>query len=513
MKKSSLLPVLLITCLILTLFPVTLVAETTHSTLTGTISLPGNDTAPAGGVKITLNVSTDNLTPANKNDDKTLVQEIIIPQGHHSISYSVMVPKSTNRSARYSVGYTTESAYAPFGWYATGGTTAIKQDSTTIDLNGGNISGINITILDGKTISGRIVAGNQTTAPLNDMKYTITAIQEGGNASSADDDIVVTKTITMPKNSKEAAFSLIVPLNSTNNGYKVYYKYEDGKYVETGYYYSSGTSRSADTFTKIDVNNTISDISLVTLPFTNITGRVYLPDNTLAPDNGTEVKVTAENLGNAGPADDIRFEKTVVIPKNANYADYSLTIPVKPTGYTVSYTVKGNAGYINTGYYSPSGTKTLKNEAALIATGNSTISGINLTIQKKVQPTPKPTATPTPTPKPGTKPDPKYDLNGDGSVNFKDLVELAKVIAEECKKPGNNQKDWKLSDKEIKDLRDAFKAFDNNRYGLKIFNNVNQWFKNWWDFDWDDDDKNGFWWNWSLDKNNKNNNNGKGKDK
>ncbi len=518
MKKSSFLSVLLITCLLMTLFPTTLVAETTHSTLTGTISLPGNDTAPSGGVKVTLNVGTDNLTPTNKNDDKSLAQEMIIPQGQHSISYSVMVPKSTNRNAQYSVAYTTESSYAPFGWYTTGGTTAIKQDRSTVDLNGGDVNGINITMLEGKVIPVKIIAGNQTTAPLNDMKYTVTAIQEGSNASSSDDDIVISKIITMPKNSKEAGFSLIVPLNAANNGYKVYYNYQDGNYNETGYYHSTGTSRSADTFTRIDVSNTVSEINLTTLPFTNFTGRVYLPDGALAPENGTEVKVTAENLGGDGAADDIRFEKTVVIPKNANCIEYNLTIPVKQTGYTVSYTVKGNTGYIATGYFSASGTQTSKSNAALIGTGDSSISGIDLTIQKKPQPTPTPTATPTPTPAPDQKPDPKYDLNGDGSVNIKDLVELARVIAAEYKKPGNTQKDCKLNDKEIKDLRDAFKVFDNNRYGLKIFNGINQWFKNW-DFGWlnnDDDDKNGFWWNWNCgdcknNNNDKNKGNGKGK--
>ena len=66
-----------------------------------------------------------------------------------------MVPKSTNKAARFSVSYTVENGYAPFGYYSSKGTTAIKAEQTLIELNSGDKSGINIELLPGKQYPGK----------------------------------------------------------------------------------------------------------------------------------------------------------------------------------------------------------------------------------------------------------------------------------------------------------------------------------------------------------------------
>ncbi len=487
MKKSKILSVFLVACLLVSLLPAAAFAVSANSTLSGTIYLPGQNTAPSGGVNVTLCISTDNLTPSNKNDDVLVKQVLKIEEGQKSISYSIMVPKSGNSNAKYSVSYTVGNGYAPFGYYSENGTTAIKSELTPVNLNAGDTGNVNITILPGKTISGKILLGNQTTAPSNDMKYTITAVQEGNNSSTRDDDIIITKDVTVPKNKKEMAYSLTVPLNTVGKGYKLYYRYTDGSYSEAGYYNTNRTSYSAGTYTLIDVaNNPV--INLTTLPFTNISGRVYLPEGVTAPANGIQVTVIALNRGTLSAAsDDFYIEKSVTIPKDANYVNYSLTVPVKNVGYAVSYSVASAAGYVTEGYYSESGTKTDYNEASLVETGNAAVTGINLVIQK--------TSTVTPTPTPIPAPLEKYDLNGDGIVDMLDMAELARIIIDQYDKDGYNipyglSKKYEYNEGELKRIRGVFKLFDNNRNGLKMFNSVNQWFRFFNGEDDDDDGKN-----------------------
>lgn len=94
------------------------------------------------------------------------------------------------------------------------------------------------------------------------------------------------------------------PLNKVGSGYKLYYKYKDGTYEETGYYYKNGTSRNEGKVTLVDVGNTVTEINLTTLLFTNINGKVYLPDDDEASDDGIEVTVTAYNNGSLTSSSD-----------------------------------------------------------------------------------------------------------------------------------------------------------------------------------------------------------------
>ena len=291
MKRLRILSMLIVICLAAGFIPIASVAETSHSMLSGVLSLPDGDKAPSGGVKITLNVYTDNATASNKNDDVAFTRTLTIPKGEKSLNYSLMVPKSTNKAARFSISYTVENGYAPFGYYSSKGTTAIKAEQTLIKLNDGDKSGINIELLPGKTISGKIIMGNKKTAPSEDMLFTVTAVQEGANTKSTDDDIIISKEVKINKGKKEADYVLTVPLNKAGSGYKVYYTYKDGTYTETGYYHKNGTTRNTGRVTLIDVGNTVTGINLTTLPFTNISGKVILPDNDKARKTGLTLRL------------------------------------------------------------------------------------------------------------------------------------------------------------------------------------------------------------------------------
>ncbi|ANX01212.1 S-layer protein [Thermoclostridium stercorarium subsp. leptospartum DSM 9219] len=484
---------LLIACLLMPLFQVRSVAASSHSAVSGVISLPGNDTAPSGGVKVKLTIGTDNNTPENKNDDKLVTTEIIIPKGQKSIAYSVQVPKSQNAKAKYYVYYTVEKGYAPFGWYSKEKTTAIKENRTLIDVNGGDVSGVNIELLPGRTISGKIIHGNPSTKPMNDLKFVVTAVQEGPKANSTDDDIIISKEIILKANSSNAPYELVVPINDVNKGYKVYYTYENQGYKETGYFHKNGTSRNGEKVTLIDVANTAENIDLTTLPFTNITGRVYLPNNEKAPKNGIEITITAYNNNvKSSASDDFSFSKTVTIPANSNSADYALTVPVTSTSYIVSYKiVTKNTEYINEGYYNKNGTERDIKNATPVKTGNTNINAVDLELIGK-----KAGQKPTPVPKSGVDIPKKYDLNEDGYVNIFDLIELAKVIAERYEKEGFNInpdefKNRKLDMKDLETLWKVFNPFTANHFKIRWFNN-----HNWFDFDFDDFDCEKFMKEW-----------------
>lgn len=502
MNKSRLLSALIIVCLLVTLLPTAVVAQTVYSTVTGTVSLPGNEAAPSGGVKVSLLVGTDNLTPANKKDDVEVTYEITIPQGQNSHSFSMMIPKSTNASAKYTVFYTVGNGYAPFGWYSETGTVAIKDRRTQINVNAGNVNSLNLQILPGKIISGKIILGNTKTTLPKEMKYTLTAIQRGSNNSSYEDDIIITKEVTVPAGHSEAAYQLIVPLNTSGSGYIVYYSYQNDGYKETGYYHTSGTTRTDNTVTLIDVSNTVSGINLTTVPFTVISGRLYLPEGSVAPNNGIEAIITALNKGaSTANTDDFSFMKNVIIAKDTNYVDYKLAVPVVVPDYTVSYTVSKNSGYISEGFYNTENTVSQANRATLLDISDNPVSDVNLRILKKATPAPTVTPSPYPTPIPGS--DDKFDVNDDGYVNVFDLLDLARVIVSKYEKEGFD-KDLKQYEKremtkeDMKVFWDVFKPFTNNKYKTKWFNNVKQWFNSNWNFnsdDWKDFDWGSFNWN------------------
>ena len=508
MNKSRLLSALIIVCLLVTLFPAMSVAQTSYSSVTGTISLPGKEKAPAGGVKVSLLVGTNNNTPDNKNDDVEVTYDITIPQGQNSHSFSMMVPKSSNSAAKYTVFYTVGNGYAPFGWYSDKGAVAIKENRTQINVNAGNVSNVNIELLPGRIISGKIILGNTKTTLPKEMKYTLTAIQKGSNNNSADDDIIITKEITIPANHAEAAYQLIVPLNTSGSGYMVYYNYQNDGYKEAGYYHTGGTARSEKTVTLIDVSNTVSNINLTTMPFTVISGRLNLPDGSTAPKNGIEAIITAQNKGaSATNADDFSFMEIINIAKDANYADYKIAVPVVEPDYTVSYTVSKNTGYISEGFYSTSGTVAQANKAALLDIGNNPVKNINMQVLNKAAPSP--TATPSPKPKPVPGSDDKYDLNDDGYVNVFDLLDLARVIVRKYDKEGFD-KDLKQYDKremtaeDMKVFWDVFKPFTNNKYKTKWFKNVKNWLNFSWNFNsdaWKNFDWENFNWKSSNWKN------------
>lgn len=495
------------------MLPLAVVAETTHSTLSGKVYLPNNEVAPSGGVAIKLNVSTDNGSVWNRNDDISVTKLLSIPRGENTLAYSIMIPKSTNKKAQYVISYTVGDGYAPFGYYSDKGTIAVKADETLVDLNAGNQSGVDIEILPGRKISGDIILGNRGTVPLKDMSFTMIAIQEGSKSNTTDDDIIITKEVEIEKGDEKESYSLIVPLNTIGNGYKVYYKYKDGTYLENGYYNVDGTSRDEEQVTLVDVSNDVSGIDLITLPFTNICGKVSLPEEEEATEDGIEVNITALYIGSlSSKNDDFYIRQMITIPEDNHSTNYSLTVPIKNEGYILSYSTKVNTGYDTTGYYCTDGTKTSKSSASIVETDEDTVTDIDLTILGSSNPSP----TPTPIP----EDDEKYDLNGDGSIDVFDLLELAKVIVKQYdrdeywKNIRNNNQWGHMDEEDLEVFGDVFKPFVNNRYKMKWFNSQNQWFNNWNRdcddlYDWKDS---GDWKNWfqkwyqGNEKENKNNN-------
>jgi len=176
----------------------------------------------------------------------------------------------------------------------------------------------------------------------------------------------------------------------------------------------------------------VTGINLITLPFTNISGKVILPGKDKAPKDGIEVEVKAYNNGSlTSSSDDFYISRKVKIAKDASSKSYTMTVPVKD-GYTISYEVNKNTGYITTGYYSKNGTQSSRNRAAVVDAEKDAVSGIDLTLLQTAKPTPTPKPKPEPKPKP--KPDDKYDINGDGSIDIYDLLELARAIVREYDK-------------------------------------------------------------------------------
>jgi len=96
---------------------------------------------------------------------------------------------------------------------------------------------VNFELVRPRTIKGT-VGLPEGAAASRDITVTVIA----SNSIDSADTVVY-----IPKGSKEAAYTLLVPPNDSNDEYKVRYEnWHDNSFADIGYYGSSETVRSAD---------------------------------------------------------------------------------------------------------------------------------------------------------------------------------------------------------------------------------------------------------------------------
>lgn len=291
-----------------------------NRTIKGIVSLPAGKTAPAGGIWVDITAESDSL-------DYSPQSSVIIGQGNSLVAYEISVPALDN----YHIKYTLKSAsgFVTSGYYAQGGTKGRRDLSTTVNAASGNVEGINLNLIPGKAVKGRVYLPEGHTVRRDDFWMWVSASNENYESSVY---------VTIPRDNSWANYTVYVPEGSD---YIVSYSLLPlfGEYAEKGYHNSSTTTPNISCATKLNVVRDIININLTLLPANRtISGTISLPDGTAS------VPYSISVLSNS-----------------------------RGSGYKLEYTVKsGNTVglYNDSGYFSQFGTSSDPADAAFIDVSN-----------------------------------------------------------------------------------------------------------------------------------------------
>lgn len=345
--------------------------EDKKRTISGIISLPDGDVAPAGGIKLRVNALNDNWVPDTPIGNSLFDIDLTIPEGQRSINYSLTVPADTE-SKSYIIWYSIENSlkYVQRGYYSTEGTVLNQSLASPVDASNGDIGGIDLKILPANTISGTVSLPEGDTAPVGGIKVSIAALNYDDLLKS--DIVNATYTsVTIAEGENSVNYSLAVPVDSITNKYIIEYSvYSEPYKIERVYYSIDGITPLFVLATPVDISNgDVEGINVKLLPTNIISGTISLPDGDTAPAGGIGVSIYAGN-----------YSTQVTIPEGENSVGYSLPVVTDDTGsgYTVYYYISPEYGYVQIGYYSTEGTVLNSADGTVVDVSSGTVDGINL---------------------------------------------------------------------------------------------------------------------------------------
>jgi hypothetical protein len=354
-----------------------------NETISGTISLPEEMDAPAGGMNIVLYAY---------NQIFQSTSHVTIEEGEHEADYSIAVvynssfmPFSTMAESESENQYnlndrnTTNHEMRPmgsesnaqgyqlyyqiFGSYSSDLITS-GQYHGTIDLSEGSLSDINLQLERGQLISGTIkLPANQFAD--NDLYINVEAMVNSEDYSGYYIDPVLVLA-----GQNEASFSMVVP--GQTSYLLQYYIYEqasheeqvNGHLLRRGYYTASGASINEAEAKQIAVADAaISDIDFLMASGNQIWGTISLTDvQQFSQDIAVYVEAYASAYG--------YISEQYVIPEGSQSVDFALVVPASQLSLSVyadndykgdfpidvstgDYEFNREFSYWDTGEYSP----------------------------------------------------------------------------------------------------------------------------------------------------------------
>jgi len=334
--------------------------------ISGTINLPEGTVAPTGGVEVKVNA---------KSSRDSIIKSYTISEKNNGVDYKLFVPAGYS----YKIGYTISNTNYLSGYYNLGGTVLNESDAGTISVEESDYYGINMSIIEKKIISGKISLpdGIVPSGPVSARIYA------GRNDSV---------TVDIPKDTREASFSIKLAPNKPLSGYIVYYTLTTSseEFVAKGYYgLNGGLNGGIDNTVPLEKDADLVDVSsenkdninLVVLKRRIISGNIKTPGSLKAPKGGISVDVTVEGAN---------ITKNFIIPEGQSSVPYKVYVDpnLNTSGYKIKYTVKtANTGYTTNAYFNYNKPVQNANEASLVDVstgdkvvdlvliGNSAISG------------------------------------------------------------------------------------------------------------------------------------------
>lgn len=231
---------------------------------------------------------------------------VTIPAGEKSTSYTLTVPVHEHIYA-YQVRYMIHpsdyagTSFIREGSYSLGGTSTIR--STPIDVKNHEVTGIDLTVLTGNTISGTITLPQAAPSGGLDMHFYADGSKGRGwaNVQILEGQISIPYSLTVPPGEN---YSVSYYLNTNNSTYR-YLPYGSTQLVST-------------------LQGNVTGINFTLTEGYAIKGTVSLPVGETAPAGGLYVHLNAYPFsGNGGSG-----WANVVIPEGSNSTSYAVVLPM-----------------------------------------------------------------------------------------------------------------------------------------------------------------------------------------
>lgn len=355
------------------------------NTISGTLNLPNGQTAPAGGIQSLIVLFTVNLPVS------TLAVNSFIAEGQSSDDYQAMIPDDASET--WEVGYICNACedFLSVGYYnslATNTTAELRIDAEDLPGNQ-NSSDIDLTLLNGHTISGTLSVPNAPTEA-EGIQITMSARDDNDLTNN------VSQAITIAQGATSAPFELLIPLEESAD-WRIRYECQNlltpiecNKYIRVGYFDSDVVNTMTNaSFFEADVlpgGQSYSGINFSLISGFAISGRLRLSDG-VAPAGGIRFSVSARNTSGSGGL----VTSQVEIEANQREASYQINVDTDPSKL---WQVSFNCNEIFTsicleiadmGYYDAvSGNTVDDSNNAMSLVGGMNHSDINLVVESPV---------------------------------------------------------------------------------------------------------------------------------
>lgn len=355
--------------------------EEMNKTVSGRISLPDGIVA-SGDITVGIDLYPDYRTFTK---DFYNYKEVVIKQNTQFVDYEIAAPENASFILSFNSISEISNEVFRYGYYSSSGSSMSYENATSLTISEENLENINFTFIKGKVISGNVILPEG--AQISDNSYFCISVQSDNNTPDFyEDDFYNSSYIEkLPENSTSFPYSVCVMEN------KNYILSFDGHGINgalnRGFYTANGAVIDMKSASPISVgSSSLENIDVKLSKGVNIQGKITLPDNLVAPEEGISVMLSAvtDNGTEEIWDDDYNANTDCYIKAGENSGTYSMTVPQSSgTNYMLNYYLSQNKlGLFTEGYYTPDGVTRNYIEAKPLIISNNDLNNVDLTLLK-----------------------------------------------------------------------------------------------------------------------------------
>ena len=351
--------------------------------ITGQVSLPAGQVAPAGGVALFVE-------PINRksNGSRGTGQSVTIAEGQNAVNYSLTTTSEPDAqwTVRYSCRFSQPCpGYISTAWYSDTGTTPDFLGATIL-APAQDVSAIDLVLLESIAITGVISLPEGVVAPAQGVEIEMSARQISG-AFSGDES-----RVTIAEGESSVAYQLDVDPAAPNDWRVSYFCRANCEALfPRGYYSEEDSNVTTEPLISLATGSTAginhSDIDFSVLASVMVEGDIILSAG-VAYGQATDISVEANYFANPeSPDSSIRYSVFGVFELAANTVStpYQLELPVLPEAqWLLNYNCEDDCeSYVETAFYADD-VSVVDSGAAISISGGTSSSDVDIRLLQSV---------------------------------------------------------------------------------------------------------------------------------